>query len=518
MQIAMLAADFTPGEADALRRAMAAWKRKGGLGPVPRAAGRPHGREGLRRASTPSASSSRSRASANTASPRATPPALRCWSTSALDQVPPPRCLPGRAAEQPADGLLRAGAAGARRARARRRGAAGGCAAVSEWRARSRRLRRRRRRAGQALLWPVRLGLNRIGGLDAGGRRAAASPRAPRRLSRAPKTWRAAPRSTRRQLRCWRRPMRCVQLTGHRHQAAWAVAGVDTRATRCCEARARTRPRPRSPRRAWPRRCWPTTARTGLSLNTPPAGAAARAAGRVPGAAGGACCAAIRNGQLARASGLVTHRQRPETAKGMVFVTLEDETGAVNVIVWPDVAEAQRKPLLGSTLLTVYGVWQREGEGERAVMHLIARKLVDHSPLLQGPGHAQPQFPLRPRSPRRMRLFTSRRRSAAKITRMQIEYLSQAVTPELREWILAQAQAGCAADDILAGHARQRLGRRRGARGAGADAAARLGPAVAAAVPQLPARCRARACRCPSPSSPARRRCCACPTATCRCC
>jgi len=39
---------------------------------------------------------------------------------------------------------------------------------------------------------------------------------------------------------------------------------------------------------------------------------------------------------------------------------------------------------LGSTLLTVYGVWQREGEGERAVMHLIARKLVDHSPLLQG--------------------------------------------------------------------------------------------------------------------------------------
>jgi error-prone DNA polymerase len=91
-----------------------------------------------------------------------------------------------------------------------------------------------------------------------------------------------------------------------------------------------------------------------------------------------------RHGQLARASGLVTHRQRPETAKGVVFVTLEDETGAVNIIVWPDVAEAQRKPLLGSTLLTVYGVWQREGEGPRTVMHLVARKLVDHTPLLQG--------------------------------------------------------------------------------------------------------------------------------------
>jgi error-prone DNA polymerase len=81
---------------------------------------------------------------------------------------------------------------------------------------------------------------------------------------------------------------------------------------------------------------------------------------------------------------LVVTRQQPGTAKGVVFVTLEDETGTVNIIVWPDVAEAQRKPLLGSTLLTVYGVWQREGEGARAVMHLIARKLVDHSPLLQG--------------------------------------------------------------------------------------------------------------------------------------
>ena len=87
-----------------------------------------------------------------------------------------------------------------------------------------------------------------------------------------------------------------------------------------------------------------------------------------------------RPGQLARASGLVTHRQRPETAKGCVFVTLEDDTGSVNVIVWPALAQAQRKPLLASTLLTVYGVWQSEG----GVHHLVARKLVDHTSLLQG--------------------------------------------------------------------------------------------------------------------------------------
>jgi error-prone DNA polymerase len=63
-----------------------------------------------------------------------------------------------------------------------------------------------------------------------------------------------------------------------------------------------------------------------------------------------------------------------------VFVTLEDETGQVNVIVWPKVVDSQRRPLLGATLLTVYGQWQREGD----VMHLVAMKLVDHSELLQG--------------------------------------------------------------------------------------------------------------------------------------
>ena len=76
----------------------------------------------------------------------------------------------------------------------------------------------------------------------------------------------------------------------------------------------------------------------------------------------------------------MTHRQQPGTAKGVVFVTLEDETGTVNVIVWPAVAAAQRKPLLGASLLTVYGVWQREGE----VRHLVAKTLVDHTPMLQG--------------------------------------------------------------------------------------------------------------------------------------
>ncbi|MFO1195866.1 MAG: error-prone DNA polymerase, partial [Burkholderiaceae bacterium] len=88
------------------------------------------------------------------------------------------------------------------------------------------------------------------------------------------------------------------------------------------------------------------------------------------------------NGRLARASGLVTHRQRPETAKGVIFVTIEDETGAVNVIVWPDMVERYRKEILASRLMTVYGVWQRDSETGGQVMHLVARRVVDHSRLL----------------------------------------------------------------------------------------------------------------------------------------
>ncbi|MEW9583292.1 error-prone DNA polymerase [Paraburkholderia sp. DGU8] len=87
-----------------------------------------------------------------------------------------------------------------------------------------------------------------------------------------------------------------------------------------------------------------------------------------------------RDGRLARGCGIVTVRQRPGTAKGVMFVTLEDETGNVNVIVWPGLLETQRKEALGASLLAVYGVWQCQGE----VRHLVAQRLVDMSHLLGG--------------------------------------------------------------------------------------------------------------------------------------
>ena len=87
---------------------------------------------------------------------------------------------------------------------------------------------------------------------------------------------------------------------------------------------------------------------------------------------------ALADGRVARAAGLVTCRQRPDTASGVIFVTLEDETGCANVIVWRDLAERQRRELLGARLLGVQGVIEREGE----VVHLVARKLFDYDVLL----------------------------------------------------------------------------------------------------------------------------------------
>jgi error-prone DNA polymerase len=70
-----------------------------------------------------------------------------------------------------------------------------------------------------------------------------------------------------------------------------------------------------------------------------------------------------------RVAGLVTVRQRPGTASGVTFVTLEDETGVVNLVIWLRIAEAQRRVLLESRLLAVDGRVQRAN----GVQHVVAR-------------------------------------------------------------------------------------------------------------------------------------------------
>jgi error-prone DNA polymerase len=84
------------------------------------------------------------------------------------------------------------------------------------------------------------------------------------------------------------------------------------------------------------------------------------------------------NGKQVITAGLVITRQRPGSASGVIFVTMEDETGYVNLIVWNRVAVAQRAALLESRLLEVHGTLQREGD----VQHVIAQRLINLSAML----------------------------------------------------------------------------------------------------------------------------------------
>lgn len=97
------------------------------------------------------------------------------------------------------------------------------------------------------------------------------------------------------------------------------------------------------------------------------------------------CCLAAelahrRSGSFVRVGGLVTGRQRPGTAKGTLFVTLEDETGNINLVVWPALLQQFRAELLASSLLLVKG----RVEVEQGVVHVIAGQVEDRSDDLEG--------------------------------------------------------------------------------------------------------------------------------------
>ncbi|MDB5320432.1 MAG: error-prone polymerase [Phycisphaerales bacterium] len=94
------------------------------------------------------------------------------------------------------------------------------------------------------------------------------------------------------------------------------------------------------------------------------------------------------NGWAVSVAGLVLVRQRPGTASGVVFITLEDETGVVNLIVWSTIFERYRVAARHATLLQANGIVQREGQ----VIHILARRLIDRTPLLQGLSQSSRDF------------------------------------------------------------------------------------------------------------------------------
>ena len=164
-------------------------------------------------------------------------------------------------------------------------------------------------------------------------------------------------------------------LAGHRHAAHWAVAGVEEPAPLWGDTVTET---PVSLPVPTVVQDLVADYRTqGFSLDTHPM-ALLRPALRARRCADSRTLQRCPHGRSVRAAGLVTMRQRPATASGVTFVTLEDEGGTVNVVVWEDVAMRFRKVLVGSRLLAIDGRW----EVVDGVQHLIARRLHDLSGLL----------------------------------------------------------------------------------------------------------------------------------------
>jgi error-prone DNA polymerase len=212
----------------------------------------------------------------------------------------------------------------------------------------------------------LRLGLRMVGGLPemTGKRLAAGGPYA------------SVPELNlnRKELRCLAAAGALQSLAGHRRLAHWAAAGAERRAPLDAAAPERL------PQLAAPREGEDIAAdyaSLGLTLGRHPLALlrnhlkrrrllTAEDLGKLP------------HGSTARTAGLVTCRQRPDTASGVIFVTLEDETGSVNVVVWRRLGERQRPELLGARLLGVQGVIERDGE----VVHLVARRLLDCSGML----------------------------------------------------------------------------------------------------------------------------------------
>ncbi|MSQ51385.1 MAG: error-prone DNA polymerase [Betaproteobacteria bacterium] len=218
----------------------------------------------------------------------------------------------------------------------------------------------------------VRLGLLMVKGLSqAGGERIAAARRAAPFSSVDDVAERAA--LDRHDLRVLAAANAFADLAGHRREAYWAVAGIETKPNILQNAPVgETLALFEAPSEG--EDLIADYKSLGLTLGRHPL-ALLRSRLTKARLSSAEAVRALPHGRITRAAGLVIGRQRPDTASGVVFVTLEDETGCVNVVVWHDLAARQRRELIGSRLLAVHGVLEREGE----VVHLIARKLVDHS-------------------------------------------------------------------------------------------------------------------------------------------
>jgi DNA polymerase III alpha subunit len=221
----------------------------------------------------------------------------------------------------------------------------------------------------------VRLGLDRAGGLSREGAERVIAARAEGRFRAVAELARRA-RLGKRDLEALAAAGALAGLAGHRHRAAWDVLGVEPPLPLLDGAkRAEGVPLLRAPTEgegivADYRSLGFTLARHPLALVRP----ALERDGWITAAQ----VADLGDGTPVKTGGLVVTRQRPGSAGGVIFVTLEDETGYVNLVVWSRIADRHRKAMLGARLLGVTGKLQREGE----VRHVVVDALEDRSALL----------------------------------------------------------------------------------------------------------------------------------------
>jgi len=168
-------------------------------------------------------------------------------------------------------------------------------------------------------------------------------------------------------------------IAGHRHRARWEVAAAEKQAADLLQGISRKddpvtiRPASEADNlRA-------DYAATGLTLGRHPV-ALIRGILKRRRVATAQQLLELKHGSQARACGLITMRQRPMTANGTIFLTLEDETGHVNVVIWQRLWERQRSIILNASLIAVDGVMESDGE----VYHLIARQVHDFDDLARG--------------------------------------------------------------------------------------------------------------------------------------
>jgi error-prone DNA polymerase len=367
MQLAIVAAGFTPGEADRLRRAMAAWKRKGGLGSFERRLiegmhARGYTEEfarqifnqilGFGEYGFPESHSASF--------------ALLVYTSAWLKRHEPAAFCAALINSQPMG--FYAPAQLVRDARLHGVEVRPVAVGLSDWDCTL-----ERRPDGRAAL---RLGLRLVQHLSRAGAERLLAARSARDFADVADLAERAGLD-RRDLEALASADALAALVGHRHRAVWQVSGVERRlpllpaATLAAEGT----PLLRAPREG--QEIVADYGSMGLTLRRHPLALLRERLGKhgiVPAQA----LWELDDGARIRTAGLVITRQRPGSAGGVTFVTMEDETGHVNIIVWERVAAAQRAALLESSLLAVRGTVQRQGD----VLHVIARRLENLSGLL----------------------------------------------------------------------------------------------------------------------------------------